>query len=154
MEYQGFVGKFFLAKPRSSSGYALAADKKQLRVGAGNPFASTVHMLLCWTSPTSSVKMLYCVSGTAGTTEQHITGAHASHCLHAFHHAHTTMLVPIASAIVSATLEKDADRCILLLLENKPCQHLVLKKERTHLLASFSNKQPGIYQAAQKGGVE
>lgn len=35
VEYQGFLGKFFLAKPRSSSGYALAADKKQLRLGAG-----------------------------------------------------------------------------------------------------------------------
>lgn len=35
VEYQGFLGKFFLAKPRSSSGYALAADKKQLRIGAG-----------------------------------------------------------------------------------------------------------------------
>ncbi|DBA68630.1 TPA: hypothetical protein ACH3X2_013568 [Trebouxia sp. C0005] len=35
VEYQGFLGKFFLAKPRSSSGYSLAADKKQLRIGAG-----------------------------------------------------------------------------------------------------------------------
>lgn len=35
VSYQGFLGKFFLAKPRSSSGYALAADKKQLRLGAG-----------------------------------------------------------------------------------------------------------------------
>jgi len=36
VEYQGFLGKFFLAKPRSSSGYSLAADKKQLRIGAGS----------------------------------------------------------------------------------------------------------------------
>lgn len=35
VSYQGFLGKFFLAKPRSSSGYALAVDKKQLRLGAG-----------------------------------------------------------------------------------------------------------------------
>ena len=37
VEYQSFLGKFFLAKPRSSSGYSLAADKKQLRIGAGSP---------------------------------------------------------------------------------------------------------------------
>ena len=36
VEYQGFLGKFFLAKPRSSSAYSLAADKKQLRIGAGS----------------------------------------------------------------------------------------------------------------------
>lgn len=43
VSYQGFLGKFFLAKPRSSSGYALAADKKQLRLGAGK------HVLVqCW----------------------------------------------------------------------------------------------------------
>ena len=36
VEYQGFLGKFFNARPRSRSGYALAADKKQLRIGAGN----------------------------------------------------------------------------------------------------------------------
>lgn len=44
VEYQGFLGKFFNAKPRSRSGYALAADKKQLRIGAGVHYDSASEM--------------------------------------------------------------------------------------------------------------
>ena len=54
VEYQGFLGKFFLAKPRSSSGYALAADKKQLRIGAGMPPAKHLQCICCCVGPASS----------------------------------------------------------------------------------------------------
>ena len=37
VNFKGCLGKFFLAKPRSSSGYAIAADKKRFRLGAGMP---------------------------------------------------------------------------------------------------------------------
>ena len=50
VSFRGFLGKFFLAKPRSSSGYAIAADKKQLRLGAGMLFqvhATTQLVLHC-----------------------------------------------------------------------------------------------------------
>lgn len=47
VSYQGFLGKFFLAKPRSSSGYALAADKKQLRLGAGKHGLVQIMVVLC-----------------------------------------------------------------------------------------------------------
>ena len=53
IEYQGFLGKFFLAKPRSSSGYALAADKKQLRLGAGQQ---------CFILPSGQIRVI-CFDG-------------------------------------------------------------------------------------------
>lgn len=70
--YQGFLGKFFLAKPRSSSGYALAADKKQLRLGAGKQrivpatwgcrihryFISSAERAATFTPCESSIEML------------------------------------------------------------------------------------------------
>lgn len=43
VSYQGFLGKFFLAKPRSSTGYALAADRQQLRLGAGVHYDSSTE---------------------------------------------------------------------------------------------------------------
>ena len=47
VNFKGFLGKFFLAKPRSSSGYAIAGDKKQFRLGAGM-LPTSEHIMYAW----------------------------------------------------------------------------------------------------------